>query len=84
MMRRPGPPDPGTGWGGGAVECAGLENRSRENVSHEQHDTCDDGSDALAPDLRTDPELAAVVEAWRGLPAAIRTAIVAVVRATMA
>ena len=35
----------------------------------------------LAPDLRTDPDLAAVVEAWGDLPAAVRAGVVAMVRA---
>ena len=64
------------------VERAGLENRSRKNVSHEQHDTCDDGPDALALGLRAQwPELAEVVRVWPKLPPVVRAGIVATVRA---
>ena len=47
-------------------------------------DSAHDGQDVLAPDLRTDPDLAAVAEPWPGLPEAIRKAIVAMVRAAAA
>ena len=62
------------------AEGTGLLNRPRENVTHETHDTCDEGSDALAPGLRTDADLRAVVEAWPGLDEPIRAAIVQLCR----
>ena len=63
------------------AEGTGLLNRPGENESHEQHNTCDDGTEALAPALRTQwPELAEVVRVWPKLPAAIRAAILALVR----
>ncbi len=59
------------------AEGTGLLNRSRENESHEQHNTCDEGTNALAPALRAQwPELAEVVRAWPELPAPIRSAII--------
>ncbi len=59
------------------ARCIGLENRPRENEIHEQHNTCEDGTDALAPGLRAQwPELAEVVRAWPKLPAPIRSAII--------
>ncbi len=68
--------------GGFALWGAGLENRSRENVSHETHDACDERPDALAPALRTDADLRAVVKAWSGLDDAVRAGILAMVRAS--
>ncbi len=59
------------------AEGTGLLNRPRENESHEQHNTCDEGTDALAPALRTQwPELAEVVRVWPKLDEPIRVAIV--------
>ena len=62
--------------GGRAAECAGLENRSRKNVSRKPHDTCNEQPKSLAPGLRMDADLGSVVEAWQGLDEPIRAAIV--------
>ena len=62
--------------GGRAAECAGLENRCSESATGDQHNTCDEGSEVLAPTLRTDADLRAVIEAWPGLDGAIQAAIV--------
>ena len=74
------------------VERAGLENRCADATpSDETNDTTrtyddsgSDGQNALAPDLRSDPELNAVVEAWPGLPTAIKAGILAMMKATLA
>ena len=78
--RPPGNNAPRIRRGGRAAERAGLENRSRENVSRETHDTCDDRPEALAPALRTDADLRAVVEAWPGLDEPVRAVIVQLCR----
>jgi len=60
---------------------------SLEQAGRKSHDqtTCGDGpavlADCLALLRQENPELAAVVEAWEALPAAIRAAIRAMVEA---
>ena len=75
--------------GGGAVERASLENwRADATLSDETNDITktygdsgSDGQDALARHLRTDPDLAAVVEAWTTLAEPIKAGILAMVKA---
>ena len=64
----------------------GFAIHSDRDVSTANAESCESCPATLAPDLRFDPEehpdLAAVVEAWADLPAALRAGIVAMVLAT--
>ena len=77
------------GWGGRAVECAGLENReAADRQTDENTDSANrsaDQSDAekrrlvAVPDM--EPELREVVEVWKLLDEPVRLAILHLVRA---
>jgi hypothetical protein len=41
--------------------------------------TCDDGPQALTRHLHTDPDLARVIDAWPGLPAHIKAAVLTLI-----
>ena len=64
--------------GGGGV--GGLSNRCNTAANPEKPGTCDTAPGPLAPRLRTDPELAEVVQVWKLLDEPIRAAIVQLVR----
>ena len=74
--------------GRGAVERAGLENRNTgsapinatDDTAETYGDLSRDFHDAIPPDLRTDLELAAVVEAWPELRPVVRRAILELAR----
>jgi hypothetical protein len=58
-------------WGGGAVECAGLENRSTARPGSEETETCDGNSDALGVLLGVlcaeSSDLALIIKSWPNL-----------------
>ena len=68
-----------SGWGGRAVECAGLENRKPAAENTDGADVSEDQPNRIVQILAKHPDLAEVVDCWPLLDKRIRSAITALV-----